>query len=334
MRILVTGVAGFIGFHLAKQLIVENRNIFGLDNLNNYYDLKLKNSRLNNLKKIGLNFSKIDLKNKAKLEDYFHKNKFDIVIHLAAQAGVRYSLENPQTYVDNNIVGFFNILECCRKSNIKHLIYASSSSVYGGNLPTPFVEDQKVEFPQNLYAASKKINELMSYSYTQLYNIPCTGLRFFTVYGPWGRPDMAYFKFVKNIFEGKPIEIYNNGKMSRDFTYIDDVIEGIIKLLDKDLPKRLQDKTSLKLGKDSKYYEIYNIGNNKVVPLEKFIEVIENLVGKKAIKKYVGMQKGEMLITSANIEKLKSFTGFKPKTSIEIGLPKFVSWYKDFYKIK
>ena len=333
MKILVTGVAGFIGFHLTRHLINAKKNVVGLDNLNHYYDIELKKARLSNLKKMGLIFFKIDIFKKKILEKFLLKNKFDVIIHLAAQAGVRHSIENPQSYLDSNIVGFFNILEGCRQTNIKHLIYASSSSVYGGNVTIPFDEKQNVDCPQNFYAASKKTNELMSYSYSQLFKIPCTGLRFFTVYGPWGRPDMAYFKFVKKIFEGKPIEIYNNGNMFRDFTYIDDIIDGIIKLLDKGAPQISLDDNSSKSLKQNVPWEIFNIGNNKVVSLDKFVEVIENEVGKKAIKKYLGMQMGDMPITSANIEKIKSYTGFNPKTSIEEGLSHFINWYKDFYKV-
>jgi UDP-glucuronate 4-epimerase len=333
MKILVTGVAGFIGFHLASYLINSKKNIVGLDNLNNYYDMELKKARLSNLKKMGMKFSKIDISKKKILEEFLSKNQFDVIVHLAAQAGVRHSIDNPQSYLDSNIVGFFNLLEGCRQTNIKHLIYASSSSVYGGNVSVPFDEEQNVDSPQNFYAATKKTNELMSYSYSQLFKIPCTGLRFFTVYGPWGRPDMAYFKFVKNIFEGKPIEIYNNGKMFRDFTYIDDIIDGIVKLLNKGPPKISIEKHNSRLLNQHIPWEIFNIGNNKVVPLDKFVEVIENVVGKKAIKKYLGMQNGDMLTTSANIEKIKSYTGFNPRTSIEKGLPHFINWYKDFYKI-
>ena len=328
MKILVTGVAGFIGFHLAKALIDNKKNIVGIDNINNYYDVKLKKSRLLKLREKGLIFHKIDISKKNILEKFFLKEKFDVIIHLAAQAGVRYSIKNPQAYIDSNIIGFFNILEGSRLLKIKHLIYASSSSVYGGNTFSPFDEKQSVETPQNLYAASKKSNELMSYSYSHLFKIPCTGLRFFTVYGPWGRPDMAYFKLVKNIFEEKPIRIYGHGKMYRDFTYIDDIITGILKLLEKGGPKIVLNAK----GNDTPW-EIFNIGNNKVVSLEKFIEVIEKAIGKKAIKKYVDMQLGDMYLTSANIEKIKSHVNFKPKTSIEQGLPMFIDWYKDFYNI-
>jgi len=328
MKILITGVAGFIGFHLAHYLIKENQNIVGLDNLNNYYDIELKKARLSNLKKAGLCFHKIDISKKQILESFFLKNKFDIVIHLAAQAGVRYSIENPEVYIDSNINGFFNILECCRKNNIKHLIYASSSSVYGGNISIPFEENQKSDCPQNLYAATKKSNELMSYSYSHLFKIPCTGLRFFTVYGPWGRPDMAYFKFVKNIFEGKPIEIYGHGKMYRDFTYIDDIINGIMKVV-----KKGPLKVSPNNGIRDIPWEIYNIGNNNTISLENFIKIIELSTEKKAVKNYLDIQPGDMKLTSANIEKIKNDVNFYPKTNINEGLLNFVKWYKNFYKI-
>ncbi|MDC1356343.1 NAD-dependent epimerase/dehydratase family protein [Pseudomonadota bacterium] len=328
MKILVTGVAGFIGFHLARKLILANQTIVGLDDLNNYYDEDLKQARLSKLLEIGLIFKKIDISNKNLLDNFLLKNNFDIIIHLAAQAGVRYSIENPQAYINSNINGFFNILEGARKTELKHLIYASSSSVYGGNFLTPFQESQKTDTPQNLYAASKKSNELMSYSYSNLFKIPTTGLRFFTVYGPWGRPDMAYFKFVKNIFEGKPIEIYGNGEMYRDFTYIDDVVNGILEVLD-----RGPTKINIDNYENDVPWEIFNIGNNKVVSLEEFITIIENCIGKKATKKYLDMQPGDMRLTFANIDKIKNSLDFAPLTSINKGLLEFIKWYKSFYKI-
>ena len=328
MKILVTGVAGFIGFHLARKLILSNQTIVGIDDLNNYYDEDLKQARLSKLLEMGLFFEKIDISNKNLLDNFLLKNNFDIIVHLAAQAGVRYSIENPQAYINSNINGFFNILEGARKIELKHLIYASSSSVYGDNFSTPFQESQKTDTPQNLYAASKKSNELMSYSYSNLFKIPTTGLRFFTVYGPWGRPDMAYFKFVKNIFEGKPIEIYGNGEMYRDFTYIDDVVNGILAVLERD-PK----KVNIDNIENDVPWEIFNIGNNKVVSLEEFITIIENCIGKKAVKKYLDMQPGDMKFTFANIDKIKNNLDFSPLTSINKGLLEFVKWYKTFYKI-
>jgi len=334
MKILITGVAGFIGFHLANSLIKKKYNIIGIDNLNSYYDVKLKKARLDKLLTSSMPFTKLDLSDEIKTKNFFNSEKPDYVIHLAAQAGVRYSLKDPQSYISSNISGFLNVLEGCRHQNIKHLIYASSSSVYGQSSENPFHEDQNVDFPENLYAASKKSNELMAYSYASLFNIRCTGLRFFTVYGPWGRPDMAYFKFVKNIFEDKPIEVYGHGNMHRDFTYIDDIIDGIIKLLEKNFSQTLlDDKKEIKLQKKVPW-EIFNIGNSEMVSLEKFIEVIEKSIGKKAKKIYLDMKLGDIYMTSANIEKLKSFVGFQPKTSISKGLPLFVRWYKNFYNQK
>lgn len=331
MKILITGVAGFVGFHLARNLINTNNSIIGIDNLNDYYDKDLKKARLSNLKEMGLNFYRLDISKKKKVDELFLKNNFDVIIHLAAQAGVRYSIENPQAYIDSNINGFFNILEGCRTINIKHLIYASSSSVYGGNISTPFEESQKVDMPMNLYAATKRSNELMSYSYSNLFKIPTTGLRFFTVYGPWGRPDMAYFKFVKNIFDVKPIQIYGYGKMCRDFTYIDDVIDGILKIIDRG-PVRFNMDDNNEFQNNTPC-EVYNLGNSKVVSLEEFIKNIEICTGKKAIKEYIGMQPGDMKTTSANIYKIQNSFGFNPKTSVYEGISNFVEWYKSYYNI-
>ena len=331
MKILITGVAGFIGYHLCKALIKKNFDVVGVDNLNNYYDIELKRTRLDNLKKKNLTFHKIDICDKKNLDNLFLKNNFDVVIHLAAQAGVRYSIENPEEYVQSNINGFFNILELARYNKIKHLIFASSSSIYGENENLSFEENQITDTPKNLYAASKKSNELMSYSYSSLFKLPCTGLRFFTVYGPWGRPDMAYFKFVKNIYDGKPIEIFGKGKMYRDFTYIDDIIDGILKILNNGPP--------IKNDKDNQYinrtpWEVYNLGNSVSVSLEKFINTIELLTGKKSKKIYLDSQLGDMNFTSANISKAKSKFNFNPKISINDGLLKFIEWYKIFYNIK
>ena len=331
MKILVTGVAGFIGFHLARYLIKKKYNVIGVDNLNTYYDINLKKARLDKLLKISMSFTKLDLSDEKKTQSFFNAENPDYVIHMAAQAGVRYSLENPQSYISSNIDGFFNVLEGCRHQNVKHLIYASSSSVYGQNSDSPFHEDQNVDFPENLYAATKKSNELMAYSYANLFNLPCTGLRFFTVYGPWGRPDMAYFKFAKNIFEGKPIEVYGRGNMYRDFTYIDDIIDGIIKLFEKGITQSLSDKKKETTMPQKVPWEIFNIGNSDMVSLEKFIKVIETSTGKKANKKYMDMQLGDMYRTSANIKKIQSLVDFQPKTSITEGLPIFINWYKNFY---
>ena len=331
MKILVTGVAGFIGFHLARDLIKKKYNVIGVDNLNTYYDINLKKARLDKLLKISMPFTKLDLSDAQKTKSFFNSENPDYVIHLAAQAGVRNSIKKPQSYISSNIVGFLNVLEGCRHQNIKHLIYASSSSVYGQNSKSPFHEDLNVDFPENLYAATKKSNELMAYSYANLFNISCTGLRFFTVYGPWGRPDMAYFKFAKNIIEGNPIEVYGHGNMYRDFTYIDDIIDGIIKLFEKGITQSLSDKKKETTMPQKVPWEIFNIGNSDMVSLEKFIKVIETSTGKKANKKYMDMQLGDMYKTSANIEKIKSIVDFQPKTSISEGLPMFIDWYKDFY---
>ena len=331
MKILVTGVAGFIGYHLAKSLINANYDLVGIDNLNSYYDLDLKKARLANLKKLNFSFYKIDICDQKKLENLFLKNNFDVIIHLAAQAGVRYSIENPQEYIQSNINGFFNILELSRYNNIKHLIFASSSSIYGENENLSFEESQITDSPKNLYAASKKSNELISYSYANLFKLPCTGLRFFTVYGPWGRPDMAYFKFVKNIYDGKPIEIFGQGKMYRDFTYIDDIIEGILKILNNG-PPFLHEKNVKTLNKTP--WEIYNLGNNKSVSLEKFVNTIELLTEKKPTKIYLDLQPGDMKFTLADISKAQKKLNFNPQTSIKDGLFKFIQWYKSFYNLK
>ena len=331
MKILVTGVAGFIGYHLAKSLINANYDLVGIDNLNSYYDLELKKARLTNLKKLNFSFYKIDICDQKKLENLFFKNNFDVIIHLAAQAGVRYSIENPQEYIQSNINGFFNILELSRYNNIKHLIFASSSSIYGENENLSFEESQITDSPKNLYAASKKSNELISYSYANLFKLPCTGLRFFTVYGPWGRPDMAYFKFVKNIYDGKPIEIFGQGKMYRDFTYIDDIIEGILKILNNG-PPFLHEKNVKTKNKTP--WEIYNLGNNKSVSLEKFVNTIELLTEKKPKKIYLDLQPGDMKFTLADISKAQKKLNFNPQTSIKDGLFKFIEWYKSFYNLK
>ncbi len=331
MKILITGVAGFIGYHLAKTLINADYDVVGIDNLNSYYDLDLKRARLVDLKNIKFSFYKVDICNQKKLKNIFSKNSFDVIIHLAAQAGVRYSIENPQEYIQSNINGFFNILELSRNNNIKHLIFASSSSIYGQNENSSFEESQITDFPKNLYAASKKSNELIAYSYSSLFKLPCTGLRFFTVYGPWGRPDMAYFKFVKNIYDGKPIEIFGQGKMYRDFTYIDDIVDGILKVLNNG-PPICSDRNKKILNKTP--WEIYNLGNNKSVSLEKFVNIIEVLTEKKATKTYLDLQLGDMKSTLANISKAQKKLNFNPQTSIEVGLFKFIEWYKNFYNLK
>ncbi len=321
-KILVTGGAGFIGFHLTKRLLDLNYEVMAIDNLNDYYDVKLKEERLRILEKnSSFSFRKIDISNKEELENIFKENNFDIVINLAAQAGVRYSIDHPDSYIVSNIIGFYNILECCRNYPVKHLLFASSSSVYGKNKKVPYSTDDKVDQPVSLYAATKKSDELFAYAYSNLYDIKVTGLRFFTVYGPYGRPDMAYFSFTKNIIDDKEIKVFNNGDMYRDFTYIDDIVEGIIELLDK---APLKDENGVS-------YKIYNIGNNHPVKISKFIEILEKEIGKEAKKVYLPMQPGDVYQTYADITDLTKETGFVPKTSLEEGLNKFVNWYKEFY---
>lgn len=328
MRIFITGVAGFIGYYLAKELLNSNHEVVGIDNLNDYYDVNLKQSRLKQLESFDdFLFNKLDLADTSGVKELFNENRFDIVVNLAAQAGVRYSLENPGAYVDSNLTGFANILEGCRHFMPDHLVYASSSSVYGGNRKMPFSVKDSVDHPVSLYAATKKSNELMAHAYAHLYSIPVTGLRFFTVYGPWGRPDMAYFKFTKAILKGEPIDIYNHGNMKRDFTYIDDIVKGVVKVMNKPpVPGQDQMETGTAAP-----YRIYNIGNNKPVELMRFIEVLEDLLGKKAIKNMLPMQPGDVPATYADIGTLTANTGFKPEISIEYGLGKFVEWYKGYY---
>ena len=328
MRVLVTGAAGFIGFHLAKRLLCDGYQVHGIDNLNDYYDVNLKYARLGQLKHPNFVFQRLDLADRAGVLQLFQDNQFDYVINLAAQAGVRYSLINPHAYIDSNITGFVNLLEGCRQSNIKHLVFASSSSVYGANTKIPFSTSDSVDHPVSLYAATKKSNELLAHSYSHLYGIPMTGLRFFTVYGAWGRPDMAYFKFVKAIAEGQPIEVYNFGKMQRDFTYIDDIIEGVVRVMTK-VPKSNSDLTL----NSNAAFKLYNIGNNNPVELLRFIEIIEELLGKSAIKSLLPMQAGDVVTTYADVDDLMQDVGFKPSTSLEQGLSQFVQWYCDYYAI-
>ncbi|PID59185.1 MAG: capsular biosynthesis protein CpsI [Ignavibacteriae bacterium] len=332
-NILITGAAGFIGFHLIKKICKENFNVYGLDNLNDYYDVSLKQDRLKILEQNdNFEFLKIDLADYQTLNNYFQKIQPDVVINLAAQAGVRYSIENPHAYGKSNLEGFLNILECCRNFEVEHLIYASSSSVYGANKKIPFSESDSVDHPVSLYAATKKSNELLAHSYSDLYKIPTTGLRFFTVYGPFGRPDMAYYSFTKKIFNDEAIDVYNFGKMERDFTFIDDIVESIIRLIPK-IPTDNNNWNFMNPNPQNSFapYVIYNIGNNKPVQLEYFIEVLENNIGKKAIKNYLPMQKGDVLKTYANINNLVKLIEYEPKTSIEEGLKIFVNWYKKYY---
>ena len=319
MKFLVTGAAGFIGMHTSLRLLQDGHEVIGLDNLNSYYDPALKYHRLAQLKdKHGFSFVKIDLADRAAVEALFAKEKFDRVIHLAAQAGVRYSIEAPFDYVDSNLVGMMTILEGCRQNKVGHLVYASSSSVYGMNTKIPFSEQDNVDYPVSLYAATKKSNELMAHSYSHLYSVPTTGLRFFTVYGPAGRPDMAPWLFTEAVLQGEPIKVFNHGKMQRDFTYIDDIVEGIA---------RIQDVVPEKDSPTGAPYNLFNIGNNQPVELEAFIQAIEKACQRKAERMYLGMQPGDVPVTYADISNLQNSVDFKPSTPLEAGIEKFVSWY-------
>lgn len=337
MKILVTGAAGFIGFHLVNYLLKNDFEVVGLDNINDYYDPRLKYTRL---KETGVEiediyygkyaksnsfskykFIKLDIEDAVNLNKVFSDNNFDYVCHLAAQAGVRYSIENPRVYMQSNIVGFFNILECCKNFPVKHCLYASSSSVYGNNSKVPFIESDNVDHPISLYAATKKSNELMAHTYSHLFQIPTTGLRFFTVYGPWGRPDMAYFSFTKNIIENKPIKVFNNGDLSRDFTFVSDIVEGIGSLLDKS-------------SNENTPYQLFNIGNDNPVTLLEFIKTLEKHLGKKALKEFQPMQQGDVEKTWANINALNLKTGYRPIINIDEGLSNFIKWYKAYYNDK
>ncbi len=334
-KILVTGTAGFIGFHLAKRLMERGDEVVGLDNVNDYYDVNLKKARLKQLT-VHKSFKeiKMSLEDRKGIEKLFATEKFEKVVNLAAQAGVRYSLENPHAYIDSNIQGFMNILEGCRHNDIKHLVYASSSSVYGANTKMPFSVHHNVDHPLSLYAATKKSNELMAHTYSHLYGIPTTGLRFFTVYGPWGRPDMAMFIFTKAIIEGRPIDVFNHGKMRRDFTFIDDIVEGVIRTLDNTAqPNNDWSGDQPDPGTSKAPYKIYNIGNNNPVELMHMIETIEDAVGKKAEKNMMPIQPGDVPATYADVDDLMNDVGFKPATSIEEGVGKFVEWYKGFYNV-
>ena len=335
MRILVTGAAGFIGFSLAKKLLARGDEVIGIDNLNDYYDVNLKLDRLKQLEpNEGFNFIKLDLADRAGIEKLFQDYQFDRVCNLAAQAGVRYSMENPHAYVDANIVGFVNILEGCRHSKVPHLSYASSSSVYGANTKQPFSEHHNIDHPMSLYAASKKANELMAHTYSNLYGLPTTGLRFFTVYGPWGRPDMALFKFTKGILEDKAIDIYNHGNMSRDFTYIDDIVESVVRITDK-IPEANPDWSGDQPDPATSYvpYRVYNIGNNAPVKLLDFVSAIEKATGKEAIRNMMPMQPGDVPSTYADCNALETDVEFKPSTSIDEGVKRFVDWYRDYFQV-
>jgi UDP-glucuronate 4-epimerase len=325
-KILVTGASGFIGFHLTKRLLNDGYQVYGIDNLNDYYDVDLKRARLLQLQTHDrFEFQQMDLSDRAAILTLFETQQFDAVVNLAAQAGVRYSLENPWAYIDSNVTGFVNILEGCRKQPIKHLVFASSSSVYGANTKVPFATSDNVDYPVSLYAATKKSNELMAHTYSHLYGIPTTGLRFFTVYGEWGRPDMAYFKFVKAITEGKTIDVYNFGEMSRDFTYIDDIVEGVVRVIHQP-PSQLANELNSKAS-----YKIYNIGNNNPVKLADFIKAIETALGRTAKKHFLPMQPGDVPSTYADVDDLTQDVGFKPTTDIQTGIQKFVDWYLNYY---
>jgi len=332
-NVLVTGAAGFIGFQLSRRLLKDGIKVTGLDNLNPYYDVQLKKDRLDKISSHdNFTFANLDLVDRKGLEDLFDSNNFDVVVNLAAQAGVRYSLTNPHAYVDSNLVGFVNILECCRHHKVKHLVFASSSSVYGANTDMPFSIHHNVDHPVSLYAATKKANELMAHTYSHLYGLCCTGLRFFTVYGPWGRPDMALFLFTKAITDGKPIKVFNHGNMQRDFTYIDDIIEGVVRVM-----ARLPEPNPAWRGDNpdpgTSYapYKLYNIGNNNPVELLEFIGEIETALGREAQKEFLDMQPGDVPATYADVDDLMQDVGFKPETSIATGIRQFIEWYQDYY---
>ncbi|QTA83607.1 NADH dehydrogenase domain-containing protein [Desulfonema limicola] len=334
--VMVTGAAGFIGFHLSKRLLESGCRVAGVDIINDYYDVKYKHSRLEQLKSYpGFSFYKTDLADLKAMEKIFQEHDFDVVVNLAAQAGVRYSLVNPHAYVNSNLVGFVNILECCRHNKTKHLVFASSSSVYGANTNMPFSIHDNVDHPVSLYAASKKSNELMAHTYSHLYGLHCTGLRFFTVYGPWGRPDMALFLFTKAILNDEPIKVFNHGKMLRDFTYIDDIVEGVVRVMGR-LPEPNPDWTGKNPDPGTSYapYKIYNIGNNNPVELTDFIAAIEKALGKTAKKDLMDIQPGDVPATYADIDDLIKDVGFKPATPIETGIERFIEWYREYHNYK
>ncbi len=333
-NVLVTGAAGFIGFHLARRLLEKGLKVVGIDNLNAYYEVQLKEARLERLTPFdNFSFIKADIADRTRIEKVFQENEFDVVVNLAAQAGVRYSITNPHAYIDANLVGFGNILEGCRHHGVKHLVFASSSSVYGANTKMPFSVHHNVDHPVSLYAATKKANELMAHSYSHLYGLCCTGLRFFTVYGPWGRPDMALFLFTRAILDGKPIKVFNHGKMQRDFTYIDDIVEGVYRVMGS-LPAPDASWRGDQPDPGTSYvnYRVFNIGNNQPVNLLDFIETLENILGKKAEKDLQDLQPGDVVATYADIDDLKQQVGFAPTTPIEEGVRRFVDWYREYYK--
>jgi UDP-glucuronate 4-epimerase len=336
MHVLVTGVAGFIGHHLALRLLARGDSVVGIDNLNDYYDVKLKENRLKRFPAgaagAKFTFRKLDITHRADVQALFEEQKFDAVVNLAAQAGVRYSITNPHAYIDSNIVGFINLIEGARHTNIKHFVFASSSSVYGANTRLPLSEDDNVDHPLSLYAATKKANELMAHSYANLFQLPCTGLRFFTVYGPWGRPDMALFKFTKAILADEPIQVFNHGNMIRDFTYIDDIVEGVIRVVDataKPDPTWSGDKPNPAISYAP--YRIFNIGNNNPVQLMRYINALEDCLGKKAKMDMLPMQPGDVPATAADVSRLQNAVDFRPRTEVETGIAKFVDWYRGYY---
>jgi len=335
MHILVTGAAGFIGSTLALRLLARGDRVTGLDNLNDYYDVSLKEARLARLQAhTGFEFEKIDIADREAMACLLAGRHFDAVMHLAAQAGVRYSIENPAAYVDANLVGFANVIEGARRAEVGHLVFASSSSVYGANAKLPFAEDDSVDHPVSLYAATKKANELMAHSYAHLYRLPCTGLRFFTVYGPWGRPDMALFKFTRGILAGEAIPVFNRGEMVRDFTYVDDIVEGVLRVIDR--PAQADPAWSALAPRPSSSnapYRIYNIGNNQPVKLMRYIEVLEQCLGRKAILDLLPLQDGDVPQTVADVSRLAAAVGFKPATPVEVGIARFVEWYRTYYKV-
>ena len=335
MKVLVTGAAGFIGFHVAGQLLARGDQVVGLDDLNDYYEVSLKEARLAQLQgRPGFEFARLSVQDRAGMEALFASGGFDRVVHLAAQAGVRYSLENPHAYVDSNLVGFMNILEGCRHHGVEHLVYASSSSVYGANTEMPFSIHHNVDHPLSLYAATKKSNELMAHAYSSLYDLPVTGLRFFTVYGPWGRPDMALFLFTRNILEGKPIDVFNHGHHRRDFTFIDDIVEGIVRVLDRTAPPNEDwSGDAPDPGTSRAPYRLYNIGNSNPVELLRYIEVLEQELGRKAEKNLLPMQPGDVPDTSADVDDLARDVGYRPATPVEVGVARFVAWYREYYGV-
>ena len=338
MKVLVTGAAGFVGHFTALALLRAGHQVMGIDNLNDYYAVSLKQARLSQSRALGLEFTQLDIADRQPLEALFKQHHFDQVIHLAAQAGVRYSLENPHSYIESNVVGFTNLLECCRHNNIGHFIYASSSSVYGLNTKLPYAASDGASHPASLYAATKRSNELFAHSYSHLYGIPTTGLRFFTVYGPWGRPDMAYYTFTRDILAGTPIKLFNNGDMQRDFTYIDDVVESIVRLLDHPPTANtdMADQTELCYRDPSSAaapYRLFNIGNHSPVRLGEFVATIENALGIEAIKEYYPMQPGDVQATFADVEPLANAVGFSPATPLAVGIDEFVTWYRSYYKV-